>query len=115
MDHCSIERVVISDISLLYNNGKWIIMKKSLVIFTSLLLFSSSPAFSQPAADEFLKPLMDCLNEAVPVEKAKPNPTVEGIKDTCANELQLLSLLPPDAQAAIAADIDSGLVRHLAN
>ena len=95
-------------------------MKKPIATFISsfLIFFSqvfSSQVFSQPAADEFLKPLMDCLNSAVSIEKAKPNPTIEGIKDACVNEMQLLSILPPEAQAAIAADIDSGLVQHLAN
>lgn len=90
-------------------------MKKPLVLFTSLLLLSSSPVFSQPATDEFLKPLMDCLNEAVPIEKAKPNPTIEGIKAACVHELQLLAILPPDAQADMVANIDIGLEQHLAN
>ena len=84
-------------------------------VLISLLQVFSLQAYSQPSNDAFLKPLMDCLNEAVAVEKAKPNPTIKGIKDACVNELQLLSILPPDAQAAVAADIDSGLVQHLAN
>lgn len=87
-------------------------MKKSLLILTSLFLFPSS-VFSQPDAEMFLQPLMDCLNEAVQIEKAKPNPTIEGIKSACANEMQLLSLLPPDAQSAVITDIDSGLAQHL--
>ena len=114
MDHCSIERVVASDISLLYNNGKWIIMKKPLVIFASLLLFSSSPAFTQPEPSALIQPLMDCLTQALPIEKAKPSPQLQAVKDACVNEMQLLSILPPDVVANLIAEIDVGLAQHLA-
>ena len=93
-------------------------MKKPIVIlfFSFLTLFSpffSSHVFSQPQSDEILQPLMDCLNAAVADEKAKPLPTIQGIKDVCVNELQLLVMLPPDARALISADIDTGLAKHL--
>jgi len=89
-------------------------MKKPLVIFSFLPFIYFSFSFSQSQPDEILQPLMDCLNAAVPIEKAKPFPSIRGIKDACVNELQLLAMLPPDVHAAIAADIDSGLAQHLA-
>ena len=57
-------------------------MKKPLVIFSFLsLLFSSF--FSQPEPGAVIQPLMDCLTEALPVEKSKPTPTIQGVKDAC--------------------------------
>ena len=62
-------------------------MKKLLVIVSSLSLFLSlvlSPfVYSQPEPGAVIQPLMDCLTEALPVEKSKPTPTIQGVKDAC--------------------------------
>ena len=89
-------------------------MKKPLAIFTSLLLFIASPVFSQPEPGAVIQPLMDCLTAALPIEKAKPNPQLQGVKDACVNEMQLLAILPPDVMANLIAEIDVGLTQHLA-
>lgn len=94
-------------------------MKKPLVILVSsfLIFFSSvfsTQVFSQPDPGAVIQPLMDCLTEALPIEKAKPNPQLQNIKDACVNEMQLLAILPPDVMANLIAEIDVGLTQHLA-
>ena len=88
-------------------------MKKPLVIFAFFSLFFSSFVFSQPEPSAVIQPLMDCLTEALPIEKAKPTPTIQGVKDACVNEMQLLAMLPAELRATLAAEIDSGLAQHL--
>ena len=88
-------------------------MKKPLVILTFLSLLLSPFVFSQPDPGAVIQPLMDCLNAAVHVEKEKPSPNLQGIKDACVNEMQLLAMLPPDVRATLVAEIDTGLAQHL--
>jgi len=88
-------------------------MKKPLVILTFLSLLLSPFVFSQPDPGAVIQPLMDCLTEALPIEKAKPTPTIQGVKDACVNEMQLLAMLPAELRATLAAEIDSGLAQHL--
>ena len=88
-------------------------MKKPLVILTFLSLLLSPFVFSQPDPGAVIQPLMDCLTEALPIEKAKPTPTIQGVKDACVNEMQLLTMLPAELRATLAAEIDSGLAQHL--
>ena len=88
-------------------------MKKPLVILTFLSLLLSPFVSSQPDPGAVIQPLMDCLTEALPIEKAKPTPTIQGVKDACVNEMQLLAMLPAELRATLAAEIDSGLAQHL--
>jgi len=85
------------------------------IIFASSTLFISSSTLARPAPAEVIQPLMDCLNQSIPAEKAKAAPSKRGIKDHCAKELQALSALQPDVKASILSQIDKGLDRHMAD
>ncbi len=113
MDRRSIQRVVSSDISLLFNNGKRILMKSPLVLTATLLLSFSSSVFSQSNSSDIIQPLMACLKSAVPTEKSKATPKAQNIKHACSSELQALSALSPNVRARLMADMNSGLAKHL--
>jgi di/tricarboxylate transporter len=89
-------------------------MKKPLVILTFLSLLLSPFVFSQSEPGDIIQPLMNCLNAAVQLEKEKPSPSLQGIKDACVNEMQLLAMLPADVRATLVSEIDTGLAQHLA-
>jgi len=90
-------------------------MKTPLVIFTFLSLLFSSFVFSQSEPSVIIQPLMDCLNQSIPAEKARSNPSKRGIKNRCSKELQALSALQPDIKASIMSQIDRGLDKHMAD
>lgn len=94
-------------------------MKKPLVIVSSLSLFLSlvlSPfVYSQPEPSAIIQPLMDCLNQSIPAEKARSIPSKRGIKNRCSKELQALSALQPDIKASIMSQIDKSLDKHMAD
>ena len=90
-------------------------MKKPLVIFSFLSLLFSSFVFSQPEPGAVIQPLMDCLNQSIPAEKARSIPSKRGIKGRCSKELQALSALQPNVKAAIMSQIDKGLDKHMAD
>jgi len=96
-------------------NGKWILMKMKapLVIFTLVIL--SSQSFSQVDPVTVIQPLMACLTEAIPVERAKPEPDIEVIKLACSSEMQALSVLPASVRTTVEADVDGALIKHLSN
>jgi len=88
-------------------------IKAPLVFFTLVIL--SSQSFSQVDPVTVIQPLMACLTEAIPVERAKPEPDIEVIKLACSSEMQALSVLPASVRTTVEADVDGALIKHLSN